>query len=213
MACSPVNTRPYYAQCVGVVPDTVAAEIIAEDRDWWARFRDQHALGNRRLLVVHPGSGSRRKNWQGFDAFCRQWRARYDDAIAALYGPAEAEHRLGCPADVVVSDVSLPQVASLLRAAALYLGNDSGVSHLAAALGARGVVLFGPSDPAVWAPRAPAIHVFHVAQTCARCGPDVFCVHRLAVTSVVDALTRQRREISTSGAVPPHVAGGGTPPR
>ena len=52
----------------------------------------------------------------------------------------------------VASELSLLQVAALLSQADFYLGNDSGVSHLAGAVGARGVVLFGPTLPQQWRP-------------------------------------------------------------
>jgi ADP-heptose:LPS heptosyltransferase len=52
----------------------------------------------------------------------------------------------------IVSDLSLLQVSALLGRATLYLGNDSGVSHLAGAFGACGIVLFGPTQPRKWKP-------------------------------------------------------------
>ncbi|MGH9630427.1 MAG: glycosyltransferase family 9 protein, partial [Bryobacteraceae bacterium] len=48
-----------------------------------------------------------------------------------------------------------------LASARAYTGNDSGISHLVAAVGTPAVVLFGPTDPAVWAPRGPAVRVVH----------------------------------------------------
>jgi len=46
----------------------------------------------------------------------------------------------------------LPTVAAIARIATAFVGNDSGVSHLAAAVGASGIVIFGPTDPARWRP-------------------------------------------------------------
>jgi ADP-heptose:LPS heptosyltransferase len=45
----------------------------------------------------------------------------------------------------------------------VYIGNDSGISHLAAAAGAPVVALFGPTDPAVWAPRGPRVRILAAA--------------------------------------------------
>jgi ADP-heptose:LPS heptosyltransferase len=53
------------------------------------------------------------------------------------------------PAIVSLDDMSLPQVAGVLAARNLYVGSDSGISHLAVAVGGPTIVLFGPSDPAV----------------------------------------------------------------
>ena len=55
----------------------------------------------------------------------------------------------------VLKDLDLPTVAAVARLASAFVGNDSGVSHLAAAVGAPGVVIFGPTDPARWRPIGP----------------------------------------------------------
>ncbi len=52
----------------------------------------------------------------------------------------------------------LPVLAALLENA-FFLGHDSGISHLAAAAGARCLLLFGPTDPAIWAPANPGVTV------------------------------------------------------
>jgi ADP-heptose:LPS heptosyltransferase len=56
------------------------------------------------------------------------------------------------PESVVGQDLSLPCLAALFRSAGALVGNDSGLSHLAAAVGCPTVALFGPTDPRVWAP-------------------------------------------------------------
>jgi ADP-heptose:LPS heptosyltransferase len=53
----------------------------------------------------------------------------------------------------------LYELAQWLAGAGLYIGNDSGVTHLAAAVGTPVVALFGPTDPAAWAPRGPNVRV------------------------------------------------------
>ncbi len=56
-------------------------------------------------------------------------------------------------------NLPLPHLAALLEKCSLFLGHDSGISHIAAAVGARCVLLFGPSDPTVWAPANPDVRV------------------------------------------------------
>jgi ADP-heptose:LPS heptosyltransferase len=78
-------------------------------------------------------------------------------AVAVVLGPAEKAiepifREVGVP---VLKDLDLPKVAAIARVAAAFVGNDSGVSHLAAAVGASGVVIFGPTDPARWRPMGP----------------------------------------------------------
>jgi ADP-heptose:LPS heptosyltransferase len=113
------------------------------------------ASENRPLLVIHPGSGGRAKRWSraGFGEIARRF-ARRGRGVAILLGPAEEAEagewrRLGIR---VIVGLDLVAVAALLATCDVYLGNDSGVSHLAGAVGARGVALFGPTDPQSWRP-------------------------------------------------------------
>jgi heptosyltransferase III len=107
-------------------------------------------------LVVHPGSGGRSKRWSrsGFHDVARLWRERFGVPTVVL-GPAEegeAEDWRRTADVAVVTDLDVVALAGFLAACDAYLGNDSGVSHLAAAVGARGVALFGPTDPERWRP-------------------------------------------------------------
>jgi ADP-heptose:LPS heptosyltransferase len=59
----------------------------------------------------------------------------------------------------------LQVVAHVLSRAAVYVGNDSGISHLASAAGAPTVALFGPTDPGNWAPRGRSVHILSHSTT------------------------------------------------
>jgi ADP-heptose:LPS heptosyltransferase len=64
------------------------------------------------------------------------------------------------PENPFVGAVHIPdlyQLARWLKSARAYVGNDSGISHLAAAVGTPVVAMFGPTNPAVWAPRGPVV--------------------------------------------------------
>jgi ADP-heptose:LPS heptosyltransferase len=108
--------------------------------------------------------------------------------VVALLGPAEIERGIAMAADVVLAGAALPRVAAVLRRADRYVGNDSGISHLAGLVGARALVLFADSDSRVWAPSGPHVTVLHAAPPCDQCGPGAFCIHRLPVTTVLSAL-------------------------
>ena len=75
-------------------------------------------------------------------------------SVVAILGPAEAsiEPIFREAGVAVLKDLDLPTVAAVARIAAAFVGNDSGVSHLAAAVGASGVAIFGPTDPVRWRP-------------------------------------------------------------
>jgi ADP-heptose:LPS heptosyltransferase len=108
------------------------------------------------LLWLHPGSGSAAKNapFEEFRSRALAWRG----PLALSLGPADraleqATRELARETRAaLVVEPSLPELADELALAARYVGNDSGVSHLAAALGVPTEVLFVASDPAIWHP-------------------------------------------------------------
>ncbi|PYQ04917.1 MAG: hypothetical protein DMF82_09620 [Acidobacteria bacterium] len=115
-----------------------------------------------RFLAIHPGSGSATKNWPP-DRF-----AELIEAVAPgrpwllVEGPADAEvvARLARrPGPVIAHGLEPRTLGAVLASAGLFVGHDSGVSHLAAAWGAPTLALFGPTDPDVWAPVGPRVRV------------------------------------------------------
>jgi ADP-heptose:LPS heptosyltransferase len=106
------------------------------------------------LIVIFPGSGSLAKNWPAdkFTALASTLSKRA--SVAVIIGPAEAaiEPIFREAGVAVLKDLELPTVAAIASIASAFVGNDSGVAHLAAAVGATGVVIFGPTDPVRWRP-------------------------------------------------------------
>jgi ADP-heptose:LPS heptosyltransferase len=119
--------------------------------------------GPRPRLVVHPGSGGAWKQWpaERFAAVVETLRGRYPLDVLVHQGPTDAEAasrllaRLAGGAAILL-EPELPRLAATLASARGYLGGDSGVSHLAAAVGAPSVVLFPPATRRRWAPWSPA---------------------------------------------------------
>lgn len=109
------------------------------------------------FAVIHPFSGSARKNWplERFRALANVLAARMPVAWCA--GPNENWTVAG--ADNVWRIENLYELACRLARARVYVGNDSGITHLAAAVGAPVIALFGPTDPAVWAPRGERVRI------------------------------------------------------
>ena len=95
-------------------------------------------------IVIHPFSGSARKNWP-LDRY-RELALRLPFPVEWCAGPEE--ELVGA-----TRFESLYDLACWLSSARFYIGNDSGITHLAAAVGAPVLALFGPTDPAIWAPR------------------------------------------------------------
>ncbi len=114
---------------------------------------------------LHPGSGSHSKNWplSGFLGAARELAEDFKLQPVFLAGEADealvGEYRKGNRPYPIVENTELSDLAGLISLGSLYLGNDSGVSHLAAALGVCCVAIFGPTDPERWAPRGPCARV------------------------------------------------------
>ena len=103
------------------------------------------------FLAIHPGSGSPAKNWPAERFAEAARRLSGGRPWLLLRGPAE-EESAAWPGAVVAREWPLRPLGAALSRAGLVLGNDSGVAHLAAASGAPTLTLFGPTDPALWAP-------------------------------------------------------------
>jgi len=105
------------------------------------------------FAVIHPFSGSPRKNWPlaNFRALARELEASM--SVRWCAGPCDP------PLEGAVRIADLYELACFLARARLYVGNDSGVTHLASAVGTPVVALFGPTDPAIWAPRGQSVEI------------------------------------------------------
>ncbi|MDI6775132.1 MAG: glycosyltransferase family 9 protein [Verrucomicrobiota bacterium] len=109
-------------------------------------------------FCLHPGSGSPKKNWpaEKFAELAR--RIRGDKLGSPFFSLGEADNAIGealarlAPDIPVLRGLDLLDLAGVLATCAGYIGNDSGITHLAAAVGIPVVALFGPTDPQVWGP-------------------------------------------------------------
>jgi ADP-heptose:LPS heptosyltransferase len=122
------------------------------------------------LAALHPGSGSPKKNWS-FEAWVRVLATLHREGRVARFlitsGEAEGEvigafltqlEAAGVPHDHL-EDRPLAELGALYRRIEGFLGHDSGLSHLAASAGAKGLLLFGPTEPGIWAPVSPRVKV------------------------------------------------------
>ena len=141
--------------------------LTGSDADDAARFWEKHQLGRAPVVALHPGSGSPRKNWPAsrYAELGSLLATRYQARILIIAGPADgnalAEMRIRWrgPEPLVVENLPLAQVAALITRCRCLVGNDSGIAHLAAALGTPTVALFGATDPRIWAPQGPAVAI------------------------------------------------------
>ena len=107
-----------------------------------------------KFVAIFPGSGSAAKNWplENFLALARSLPEKV--VPLAILGPAEASiaDSFTRAEIATISNAEPATVGAIARMSAAFVGNDSGVSHLASACGARGVAIFGASDPSRWRP-------------------------------------------------------------
>ena len=127
------------------------------------------SVGKRGFVAIHPFSGSPSKNWP---------LRRFLELAGMLPLPAEFTAGPEEELDAAVRFEDLRDLARWLASARLYIGNDSGVSHLAAAVGTPVIAIFRTSDPRVWTPRgrAPVLTITGGNQD----GPEVAVIARHA---------------------------------
>ena len=131
-----------------------------------ALLRDVRVDPGRSYFVLHPGSGSPKKCWP-VERFVElaELLVRGESQVVFVLGPVECEQwdtqqtaSLQQEYPVILCP-PLTTLAGLLEGASGYVGNDSGVSHLAAAVGAPTVAIFGPTRPEHFAPVGPKVGV------------------------------------------------------
>jgi ADP-heptose:LPS heptosyltransferase len=175
---------------------------------WCENYWVRQSLMGKAVLVLAPGSGSREKNWPvtSYSAISEWWRQRTEGAVVVLVGPVEEERGgldLLLSRAVVARKPTLAQAAALLARSDLYLGNDSGISHLAAAVGVPTVALFGPTDARQWAPRGETVTHLSRDVECSPCEIPVMkrCSQRKCLTSFypMDVITQLEKlaEVAT----------------
>lgn len=140
------HASEYYLECLGLPSRSASRLAITPSSE-------------RLDVVIHPGSGSPMKNWpfEHFEVLATVL-TRVGREVTWCLGPAERERGLMLEGHVL-PEMSLAELAGRLAAARLYLGNDSGITHLAAAVGCPTIAVFGPTDPRVWAPRGDYVRI------------------------------------------------------
>ncbi len=112
------------------------------------------------VLAFHPGSGSERKNWPeaNWSEFLQRLAKNINTSILLVGGEAEGEklNRLAAKLPKgkveVAQNLPLTELARKLQGCSFFVGHDSGISHLAAAIGLPGLILWGQTNERIWRP-------------------------------------------------------------
>lgn len=159
-------------QAIGISTDDLSTVVAASDRERRraAAILDE-APGSGPLWLMHPGAGKKQNLWPAERFAAVAARAAAAGArVLVLQGPADAEVmsrfsaalRPEAGGDLPAGVRSAPPAAvgtcvALLEAADRFLCNDTGLTHVAGAVGTPTLALFGPTDPGLWLPRSAAM--------------------------------------------------------
>jgi len=176
------------------------------DREWGREFwRGSIAKSEerRQMIILHPGSGSKKKVWpvERFLEISHHLREHLRSRLLVVIGPAElgetqkAFEGMEPHPPIFAKGLSLVQLASVMEGCRAFIGNDSGISHMAAALGIPVLAVFGPTDPEVWSPRGGKVVVIRRAIPCSPCPQERFfqckqsdCLREVSIGDVLKGL-------------------------
>jgi heptosyltransferase-2 len=156
--------RPIEELGINVVDFAERIFPSVEDREFAREFL---ASVPQPIVAIHPGSGSHEKNWtleNWIGLFSPDNRFADLERLLVISGEADEAQTDQLQREWKNHDVRfarslpLPRLAAVLERS-IFIGHDSGISHLAAAAGANSILLFGPTDPDVWAPRNENVRV------------------------------------------------------
>jgi heptosyltransferase-3 len=156
--------RPIEALGIKVVDFAERIFPSVKDREFAREFLSSMSQP---IMAIHPGSGSQAKNWP-----IENWISLFspDDGFADLErvivvsGEADEaqtgqlQRQWKNRGVRFARNLPLPHLSAVLERAT-FIGHDSGISHLAAAAGANCILLFGPTDPNVWAPKNDNVQI------------------------------------------------------
>lgn len=177
-----------------------AATLYPSEQD--CAFADHFVrMHSRHLVAIHPGSGSASKTWAA-----ENWKElgswllseKLANSLLIIGGeadkPALAQLKVAWQQNSVLftEDLALPHLAAVLQKCTLFLGHDSGISHIAAAVGTPCLLLFGPTDPEIWAPRNVTVKIVQGATA------KMSAISMTSVTEQAQTLLADQRGAATA---------------
>lgn len=153
----------YYLKYLGMERENFSKELPVKP------IQDSPFVGK---VVLHPSSGSPKKNpdpslFLAVEEFLRE------RGLECIYLVGEADLWLEGIVRNYVKSTEPVWIAGALKKALLYVGLDSGISHLSSYVGVPSVVIYGPSDPVMWMPIGKRVYQVSLNLECSPCFPDV----------------------------------------
>lgn len=179
--------------------------ISAENDQWALSFLKDHQIKQELpIITIHPGSPIDIKRWKS-ERFAElaDWLITQKDAQVLFVGVPD-EIQIITQIQALMQDESIniagkttiPQLASILRKSIMFIGNDSGPMHLAAAIGIPTVGLYGPGDPNRFGPVGKKCVTIHKKHDCPPCHGDICrfrdqgCMAKIQVKDVIDVVEK-----------------------
>ena len=181
---------------------TATFEVTTDEKKWGAELLAMYQVDMERLLIaIHPGSPITLKRWlpERF-AELADWLIARKRAQVLFVGVAdelpiitEIQTRMRGESISIAGKTNLTQLASILHAADVFIGNDSGPMHLAAAVGTRTLGLYGPGDPTRFGPAGEKCQTIRRKADCPCSGVtcqfgEAGCMSKIQVTDVIQSL-------------------------
>ncbi|MDM7202742.1 MAG: glycosyltransferase family 9 protein [Thermodesulfobacteriaceae bacterium] len=126
--------------------------------------------------VIHPSSGSPKKN-APLELFFKIEKFLKEEGLKTIYLIGEADFWLKDYLKKYYESLSPLEIARALKSSLLFVGNDSGMAHLASYCGLPTFIFYGPSDPIVWKPIGEKVYQISLSLSCSPCFPEV-CMER-----------------------------------
>ena len=179
-----VHTAQYIAECLKGAGLRLDPQKVCEAASVSAILINEQCFQERDIIVVHPGSGSPKKNtplefWPGIlDVIFSEAETR-GLKVAILMGPAEDEihtyltGNMGSIRKNIIRNPDPKSLTEILGRAAVYIGHDSGITHLSALLGSPTIALFRSTDICQWRPLGPRVTLLSKRDTCDRLAKDI----------------------------------------
>lgn len=184
---------------IPVDDDRPRLTVSRDDQEWATALLNDYFDADAKLIIgINPGGSWPAKRW-GAGAFAdliEILQERFVARIIMIEGPGQNKiteavtQLLNAPVDVLAPD-TLPHLAAVINQCSLFISNDSGPMHIAAAVGVSTIGLFGPSRPDIWFPYSRTDgHVSHDPGIQDCCGKDICerdspCINMISVDEVV----------------------------
>ena len=174
-----------------------------DDRHFASVFWEKRGFGSNSVVAIHPGSGSEKKMWpvERFGEIAK-WLVSIGMKVVIPSGEADEEvieeMVEGFSSELAVAaGFNLLQLAAIFERCRFFVGNDSGLSHLASAAGVPVICIFGPTNPVAWAPRGK-VTVVRTEVSCSPCSREKMssCTDQICLSMVgVEAVRKAAEEV------------------